>query len=253
MCRWHKHVAKSIATDITQDGFDVGRYSIALVAMGTQRVEQTAWGLQELHSIDGFNPEEILTPECQKAFEKSAAYTSLTVDEIQNKLDDQISVLNQAMDQLSSEISISKQDLGITDRITKDGYKQTCCATPNPRENGPQLDAAVVYLVKGYDDDLRDVASKELEVISNSELKALRYDPTVRGKDMELLKTQEPIRHAVERYVGIDGVKEALRTSFSLSVAYIFKTAPDDLKNGTGLSGASDCIMCEGVKGRAPS
>ena len=251
MCRWHKYAAKEAATNPHTGEFNVGHYAVALTAMGLFRIEQEQWKMPELFSIDGFNPEEILPADKWNAFERSGL--SKPTIEAQRDLAHAIADMRYGLEQTALAMDLSKEGLDITDRITKDGYKKTCCAAPNPRDNGPQLDAAVVYLVKGYDGETRDYASKPLKLISADELDALQSDLTVADKDRALLPRLHAIRIATELFLEQSGVVNALEQAFKNTIPVIFQMAERDLKEGRGLTGASECIMCEGTKGRKPA
>ncbi|MGE4312918.1 MAG: hypothetical protein AB7E85_01440 [Pseudobdellovibrionaceae bacterium] len=250
MCRWHKVTAKHLATDPQTGAFDVGRFAIALTAMGVNRVEQNKWGLAGLYEIDGFNPEEILEPERLAVYQNAPFYEERDLDTILSDLQAHEEHLRAALDVTAACCDISKEGLGITDNVTADGYKKTCCAPANPRENGPFLDAAVVNLFKGYDKADRSHVSGELELVSFDELINMTDDETVAEHDRPYLRQLTGVLAATEHFMSQDGVKDSLDACFRHSVDFIFATAQSDLDNGLGLSGPSDCIMCEGAKGR---
>lgn len=250
MCRWHKHAVKQAATDPATGEFDVAKYAVGITAMAMYRIEQKQWDMAELFEVDGFNPEEVLTEAAQAAFTRSGLAKPQA--DVEADLSAHIAKLREALDQLAASCDLTPEGLNITDRITKDGYKKTCCAPADPRENGPFLDAAVVNLFKGYDDEQRSFARGDLSLIDADELLALEDDETVAAHDRSHLPMLEGLRHATEIFLSQAGVKEALEETFKDSVAYIFQTAQDDLDNGRGLSGPSNCIMCEGAKGRKP-
>lgn len=250
MCKWHKLVAKTLATD-PQDGvFDVGKYAVALTAMSINRVEQEKWGLPSLYSIDGFNPDEILKDEVQKHYRSSSSFLDKTEKELEQSLARQIDILRDALNNTDRCCDITSEGLNIYDNITSEGYKKTCCSPANPRENGPFLDASVVYLFKGYDTKQRARASGDLELITFEDLEALQNDPSVAQNDKNFIPLLDGVRQATEFFLSHDGVLEALDGSFKSSIAYIFSTAQADSQLGRGLKGPSDCIMCEGTKGR---
>lgn len=248
MCRWHKLAAKEAATNPLTGEFHVGQYAVALVAMSMFRIEQDQWRLGELFEIDGFNPEEILQQKQWAAFEESGLNGQ--EHDAQRELDIQIAHMRHALAETALSFDLSQDALDIKDRIVKEGYKKTCCATPNPRENGPFLDAAVVYLVKGYDDDKRSYASGQLDLITADELYELQFDETVAEHDRPYIPMLEGVRSAAEYFITQPNIKDVLEKAFASSIAVIFQTAEDDLKAGRGLEGPSDCIMCEGSKGR---
>ena len=248
MCRWHKYAANEAATNPHTGEFNVGHYAVALTAMGLFRIEQERWKMPELFAIDGFNPEEILPEDKWGAFERSGL--SKPIIEAQRDLSHAIVDMRYGLEQTALAMDLSAEGLDITDRITKDGYKKTCCADPNPRDNGPQLDAAVVYLVKGYDNEKRDYARKSLSLITADELDALQSDPTVADNDRPHLQRLHAIRTATELFLEQPGVVNALEQAFKNTIPVIFQMAERDLKEGRALKGASDCVMCEGTAGR---
>ncbi len=249
MCRWHKHPMKMVAKNPKTNEFDVGLYAIALTAMAMYRVEQKQWKMAELFEIDGFNPEEIVTEPVQNAYQKSGLET-LSLADAEQKLIENTDKLRDLLRQTAAVYSLTKEDLNITDNITEEGYKKTCCAPADPRESGPFLDAAVVYLFKGYDNDKRSYASTVLSLISAEELEALEHDPTIPETIRPYLSRLEAIRAATEHFLKQAPVQELLEDTFQHSMAYIFQTAQSDLDKGLGLRGESNCIMCEGTKGR---
>lgn len=248
MCRWHKLAAKEAATNPQTGEFNVGQYAVALTAMGLLRVEQDKWGMADLFEIDGFNPKELLEDGIWQGFAQSPYNKDLRT--AQRDLALNITILRHALETTAQAFDLSPATLNIQDRITKDGYKKTCCAQPNPRENGPFLDAAVVYLAKGYDDTLRSYASGELALITADELEQLQDDPSVSEHDRRYIPVLEGLRSATEYFLALPDTRKALEGAFANSLTVIFQTAADDLAAGRGLEGPSDCIMCEGAKGR---
>lgn len=250
MCRWHKLAAKDAATDPITGNFNTAKYAVALTAMGLLRVEQKQWGLEQLFEIDGFNPEEILTTDIQTMYSKSP-YAGQDMELLKASFEKSVDIMRAALDKIENDHDYFTADnLNIPKGVTIDGYKESCCKPANPRDNGPFLDAAVVYLAKGYDDEKRSFASKPLELVTADELVALFSDPTIPENDRAYLPDLIAIREYTEHFLAEPDVKNALETAFSSSVSYIFDTAKDDLDKGLGLSGPSDCIMCEGAKGR---
>lgn len=251
MCKWHKMPAKDAATNTQTGEFNVGQYAVVLVAMGLSRIEQDKWKMPELFAIDGFNPEEVLQDNAVQAYKNSGL--DKPVSEAQRELSVHINHLRHALTETASVFDLSPDALNIKDRITKEGYKKTCCAKPDPRENGPFLDAAAVYLAKGYDDINRSYASKDLNLISAEELEGLKQDATVAEHDRKYIPLLEGVRGAAEYFLSLPNVVPALQGAFANTIAVIFETAEDDLKAGRGLEGPSNCIMCEGAKGRKPT
>ncbi|MAH05848.1 MAG: hypothetical protein CL561_09840 [Alphaproteobacteria bacterium] len=250
MCRWHKLAAKDAATNSETGEFDAAKYAVALTAMGLFRVEQDRWGLKDLFEIDGFNPEEILTDGALAAYKKTPM-AGRDMAEVKASLAQNVEILRKALDQLAAENDVCTVDgLNIPKGVTEEGYKATCCAPANPRDNGPFLDAAVVYLAKGYDDAERSYARGALELISAEELTALVHDETVAENDRPYIGSLENLRALSAKFLAMPNVEAAMEGAFRDSVSYIFDTAAYDLENGLGLTGASDCIMCEGAKGR---
>jgi len=250
MCRWHKLAAKEAATNPKTGEFNVGQYAVALTAMGLLRVEQTKWNMGALFEVDGFNPREVLEDDAWQAFDASGLKRPL--DQAKQDFAECVLHLRAALEKTAQNFDLSKDTLNITDIVTAEGYKEKCCAPVNPRENGPFLDAAVVYLAKGYDDETRDYATNILELVTSEELEEMRNDPTVAEADRKYLPLLEGVRGATEYFLSQPKAMETLQDAFASSIVMIFETAEDDLKAGRGLEGPSDCIMCEGVKGRKP-
>lgn len=250
MCRWHKLAAKDAATNQNTGDFDPAKYAVALTAMGLFRVEQDKWDLKALFEIDGFNPAEILTDEVQGAY-KNTPLSGRKAYEVQASLSAHVATLRDALDTLAAENEIcSVAGLNIPKGVTIDGYKATCCAPANPRDNGAFLDAAVVYLAKGYDDTARSYASGALTLVNQSEFDALAGDDYIGADEKVQIADLGNLREMSEKFLAMADVKAALEGAFRDSISHIFDTAEHDLENGLGLEGASDCIMCEGTKGR---
>lgn len=250
MCRWHKLAAKEAATNLVTGEFNVGQYAVALTAMGLFRIEQTKWKMKPLFEIDGFNPTEVLDEKAWDAFEESGL--KKPTHDAERDLSIHIANMRHALEKTAKSYDLNPDALDIRDRITKNGYKTSCCAEPNPRENGPFLDAAVVYLAKGYDDKDRSYASESLDLISADELDALKTDTAIPEQDQQYIPILEGVRGATEYFLAQPHISRTLEGAFTNSIALIFQTAEDDLKAGRGLEGPSDCIMCEGAKGRKP-
>ena len=248
MCRWHKHAMKQAATNPATGEFDAAKYAVGITAMALFRIEQNQFKMPEIFEIDGFNPEEVLTDEAKAAFERSGLARPMA--EIENKLAENVAKISAALDEVAHSVDVSMESFSIEDDVSIDGYKATCCAPADPRENGPFLDAAVVNLFKGYDDAQRSYASGALELISADELEALQNDSTIADHDKPYIPKLEPIRQATALFLDQPNMAELLEETFAYSIAYIFQTAQDDLDNGRGLTGPSNCIMCEGTKGR---
>ncbi len=248
MCRWHKHAVKLAATDPVTGEFHLGKYAVGLTAMALFRIEQTKWQMADLFEIDGFNPEELITDEAKAIFARSGL--ERPIEEVEASLEDNIERIRAALNIVADRCDLTKEGLSIPDIVTADGYKKTCCAPADPRENGPFLDAAVVNLFKGYDDVDRSYASGNLELITVDDLFDLENDNTVALHDRPYIAHLAGIRHATEALLNQPGLPEVLEDTFRDSVAFICQTAQDDFDNGFGLDGASNCIMCEGAKGR---
>lgn len=258
MCKWHKLSIKQVATDPKTGEFDAGVFAVGLTAMAALRVEQDKFNIKDLFANDGFNPEELLTQANQEAFANSGL-DNRSEEEVEQSLSQNIEKLREAILNVSNYISLDKDDLNVPKGVTKDGYKVTCCADANPRENGPFLDAAVIYLFKGYDtpEDVKseygfDVsgwayASQDLELISAQELEELSNDPAIPDEDKEYFPMLEGIRSAVEVFFENPEALSILEDTFRDTVAYVYHHAEDDFKNGYGLSGPSSCVMCEGT------
>ena len=224
MCKFHKDVAKDIATDSNTGDFDAGKYAVALTAMAHFRIEQY---MPSMFGCDGFIPAEMATQEAQQALDESDLRGCPHA--IQKFRDDNIKAMREAMDETASVFRLTHEDLNITPgEITKDGYKATCCAAPDPTINGPFMDHAVVYLFDGYDDDAKTYAGKD----------------TLALLDEAPSPEYEAIRMATEYFISKPDVKETLKQMFEDSLVTIFKEAPSDLEAGRGYEQTAGCVMC---------
>ncbi|MFA5593394.1 MAG: hypothetical protein WC989_08800 [Micavibrio sp.] len=221
MCKFHKDVARDIATDDSTGAFDAGRYATALVAMAMFRLEQY---MPAMHSCDGFNPDQMLTGEAKLSFAQSGLERPQSA--INNFRNFNIGTLRQAMDFTAQNFSLSLEALNIPDRITKAGYKATCCAEADPTENGPFLDEAVVELFEGYDDADKTWAANSLSLIP------IAHKPEF-----------EAIRMATEHFISQPGIHETLKAMFEHSVASIFQNAQAVKDAGLGRD-SEGCVMC---------
>lgn len=220
MCKFHKDVARDIATN-DAGAFDAGKYSTALVAMALFRVEQY---MPSMHGCDGFNPAQMLTETAKNALENSGL--SRPQSNINAYRDAQIGGLRAAMELTAQSCDLSLGGLNIPDRIVQGGFKATCCAEPDPTKNGPFLDEAVVELFDGYDDAAKTWAGGLLSLVD------VAHKPQF-----------EAIRTATEHFTSQPGVRDALQGMFEHSVASIFQNAKAVLDAGLGRD-SEGCVMC---------
>lgn len=223
MCKFHKDVAKDIATDTKTGAFDAGKYAVALTAMAHFRIEQY---MPSMFGCDGFVPAEMATAEAQKAIADSGLRSCPHA--MARYRDTHIEALRAAMADTASVFSLTQKDLNIAPgEITKDGYKATCCAQPDPTVNGPFMDYAVVYLFDGYDDAQKTYVSGTLSLMEDAPQ-----------------PQYEAIRMATAHFVAHPGVMETLKQMFEDSLVKIFKAAPADLEQGRGFKQTKGCVMC---------
>lgn len=160
MCKFHKDVARDVATDPATGQFDAGKYSVALVAMAKFRIEQY---MPAMFSCDGFVPAQMLTDASQKAF--AASGLAKPVDAIKAYRDANIKFVRDAMTRTATGHDLTLKGLGIPDNITQDGYKHCNKMPADITKSGPFLDEAVVELYDGYDDDKHDYVSGEFPLV----------------------------------------------------------------------------------------
>lgn len=224
MCKFHKDVAREIATNDAGE-FDAGKYSTALISMALFRVEQY---LPALHGVDGFNPALMATDTAKQAFAASGLQKPQA--EIQAYTNQHIDGLRAAMDLTANSMPLTLESLNIPDRIVQGGYKATCCAEPDPTENGPFLDEAVVELFTGYDDATKKWTSGPLSLVD------VAHKPQF-----------ESLRCAVEHFTSQDGVRDVLQGMFERSLASIIQSAEADLAAGH-VRDSQGCAMCRGTQ-----
>lgn len=224
MCKFHKDVAREIATNEAGQ-FDAGKYATALVSMALFRVEQY---MPSMHGCDGFNPALMITKTAKEALASSGLGRSQA--EIQSYLSENMAQLRSAMDCTAASMPLTLADLNIPDRIVQGGYKATCCAQPDPTENGPFLDEAVVELFEGYDDASKKWASGTLSLVQTA------HDPKF-----------EAIRMAAEHFASQSGIRDVLQGMFERSLASIFQSAEADLAAGH-VRDSQGCAMCRGTQ-----
>ena len=113
MCKFHKDVAREIATNEAGQ-FDAGKYATALVSMALFRVEQY---MPSMHGCDGFNPALMITKTAKEALASSGLGRSQA--EIQSYLSENMAQLRSAMDCTAASMPLTLADLNIPDRIVR--------------------------------------------------------------------------------------------------------------------------------------
>lgn len=228
MCKFHKDVARDIATDPATGQFDPGKYSVALMAMAKFRIEQY---MPSMHGCDGFVPEKMFTPEAIRALEESGLKKPEA--EIQAYRDAHIDAMRAAMALTAEAYDLSLKGLNIPDNITKDGYKHCEKMPADLTKNGPFMDEAVVQLFQGYDDEGKTWARGPLSLLSKA------HKPEF-----------EAIRTATEHLISQPGVTDVLKQMFENSLVHVFETARQEFDAGHTLK-TDGCVMC-GHGSRAP-
>ena len=170
MCKFHKDVARDIATDHTGT-LNPARYAVALTAMAKFRIEQY---MPAMHGCDGFTPAEMITEKARIALLQSGL--SFTAAEIKTYRDAHIGRLRAAMD-------------GI-----KTGTLDLPPLPADPATAGPFLDEAVVQLFDGYDDIAKAWARSALSLTPQAHKQA--FEP-LRAAVQDFLSQPgiEPILH----------------------------------------------------------
>lgn len=225
MCKFHKDVAKDIATNADGE-FHPGKYAVALMAMAHFRIEQY---IPSMFGDDGFVPKRLATPTAQQALKDSGLRGCQHA--IARYRDDNIEALRKAIDQTAAVMPLSPADLNIAPgEVTLDGYKATEDAKPDPTINGPFLDHAVVFLLKGYDDDSKKTyvsQGRELSLVTEAD------DPRF-----------EALRLATVHFISQPDVMPILKQMFEDSLVKTFKAAPEEARLGKGFNKTSGCVMC---------
>jgi hypothetical protein len=221
MCKFHKDVARDIATDPATGEFNPGQYSVALVAMAKFRIEQY---MPAMHGCDGYAPSMMVTEAAVKALDDSGL--KRPAQEIAAYRDATVAALKSAMALTAQSADLSLEGLNIPDAITKDGYKHCARMAADVTKNGPFLDEAVVQLFEGYDDADKCWARGELR------LSAEAHKPQF-----------EAIRAAAEHFLSQPGISEILKQRFEHSLAAVFTDAQAQLDAGNGLK-SDGCVMC---------
>lgn len=247
MCNWHKYAIREAATDPKTGAFDVAKYALGLTLIASQRIEQDRWHISALYETDGFNPAELVTDKAQAAFAASGLTEPL--EDAKAALTRDIDALRDLLTLCADACDLTPAGLNIPHpcHITKAGYKKTCCAEPDPRDNGPFLNTAVVYLYQGYDDAARKYASGDLALIGAEDLAALQGDTALPAESRKFFPLLEGLRAAAEYALERPGTRDLLQDTFRHSIAYLFLTAPADVAAQKGLSGPSHCAMCQGI------
>jgi hypothetical protein len=226
MCKFHKDVARDIATDPATGEFNPGKFSVALLAMAKFRIEQY---MPPMHGCDGFAPAKMTTDEAVKALDDSGLKKPLA--DIRAYRDAHIEAMWAAMNLTAQSCDLSLQGLNIPDNITKDGYKHCAKMPADITKAGPFMDEAVVQLFEGYDDAGKTWARGDLTLTNQA------HKPEF-----------EAIRMAAEHFISQPGVVDTFKQMFENSLVRVFEEAR--INGGPGLK-TDGCVMC-GHGSRAP-
>lgn len=227
MCKFHKDVARDIATNPVTGDFDAGQFCVALLAMAKFRIEQY---MPPMHGCDGFTPGEMTTETAVQALADSGLRTPRA--DITSYRDSHIDALRAAMALTTRSTDTSMAALNNPDRIVKGGYKATCCAEADPTKGGPFMDEAVVQLFGGYDDDAKTWARGDLSLLPEA------HKPQF-----------EAIRFATEIFLSQPGITETLKQMFEHSLVRVFEDAQDSQAPAVKSAG---CVMCGHGSRREP-
>jgi hypothetical protein len=219
MCKFHKDVARDIATNPATGAFDAGRYCVALLAIAHFRTEQY---MPSMFSNDGFKPSTLQTPEAIKALTDAGIRKPL--EEAQDYLKTNVGKLRDAMNLTAKSCDLTVYGLNIPDTITKNGYQHCESMGPDITKNGPFMDEALVQLFTGYDDDTKTWAKGPLTLLKEA------HKPQY-----------EAIRQAAEFFISQPGVKETMKGMFENSLVRTFEEARID--GGVDLK-TDGCVMC---------
>lgn len=219
MCKFHKDVARDIATDPVTGDFNPGKYCVALTAMAKFRIEQY---MPVMHGCDGFVPAMMTTDDAVRALDDTGLRKPAA--DIQAYRDARIGAMRDAMALTAQSCDLSMQALNIPDTITREGYRHCAKMAPDPTKNGPFMDEAVVQLFEGYDDEGKTWARGTLTLADQA------HKPVF-----------EAIRTATEHFLGQPGVTDTLKQMFENSLVRVFDDAR--IKGGAGLK-TDGCVMC---------
>lgn len=219
MCKFHKDVAREIATSPLTGDFDAGQYCVALLAMAQFRIEQY---MPAMHGCDGFVPADMTTETAVKALEGSGLKRPRA--QIEADFTPQIVQMRRAMALTARSCDLSVESLNIPDTLTKDGYKHCAKMAADVTKNGPFMDEAVVQLFEGYDDEDKTWARGPLTLAPQA------HKPQF-----------EAIRMAAEHYLAQPGVTQTLQALFEDSLVRVFEDAHH--ASGPGLK-SDGCVMC---------
>ena len=266
MCKFHKDLARAVATNPDTGEFHAGHYAVALVGM-FPRLEEY---IPDMFGCDGFVPKHMAGQEVQDMLntaEKLHDYVyhadgSLkSLEEVRTAeetfREDHLGFLRAAMLEIAAKHDLSEEGLNFPDfkKQTSTGYKATCCADPDPRENGPFLSVAIVHSYEGYRDEKIPMVAFGEEWDGDPEYYAerpLTIKDTAPNPDVAGINgyNLQPVMDATRDYHAIDGVREVIEEMFCHAVTRIFRSAPDDLANGIGFNESFGCAMC-GSAGKA--
>lgn len=219
MCKFHKDIAREIATNPATGAFDPGRYCVALLAIAHFRTEQYMPGM---FSNDGFKPSTLQTPEAIKALTDAGIRKPLA--DAQAYITTHISQLRDAMTLTAKSCDLTVYGLNIPDTITKNGYQHCESMGPDITKNGPFMDEALVQLFSGYDDATKTWAKGPLTLLPEA------HKPQF-----------EAIRQAAAFFISQPGVKDTMQHMFESSLVRVFEEAR--IKGGVDLK-TDGCVMC---------
>jgi hypothetical protein len=222
MCKFHKDVAREIATNPITNKFEPGIFAIGLLAMASFRIEQH---MPEMFGCDGFIPSQMTTDTAVKSFEKSGLSTDIPA--MEQYFSDNIDFVRNAMRRVTQNKDISLDAMNISDLLVKDGYKATQESTPDMTQAGPFMDEAVVQLFDGYEDAEKTYASGPLKLLTKA------HKPEF-----------ETLRTITDEFLKQPGVRDVLNKMFENALSTIFINAKNDVELGLGMTKTNGCVMC---------
>lgn len=206
MCKFHKDIARAIATDAATNQFDPALYSVALVVMAKYRIEQH---MPEMFGCDGYSAYQMATPQAQGAFARSGltvpqaeidTYHAAHINDLRRAIVDATRGLPVSIKGLNLPKNPVK-DVRFLDEATVELFDGPGYYTKHNQQSKGKPDGAVM----GY-------------VADEINLTASAHDPKF-----------EPIRQAAAAFLAYEGVETVLEQMFKHSLASKFQAAPDQV------------------------
>ena len=202
MCKFHKDVARAIATDPVSGQFDPSLYSVSLLVMAKYRIEQY---MPAMFGCDGYSNYQMATPQAQAAFDQSG--------------------LAAAANGASSADIAAMRDALLVATAGMDLSRAALHLPKNPVKDTRFLDEATVELFDGPGYYTKANIMRKGQPPEGTPMGYV--DDEIAFLDAAHKPAFEPIRAAATAFLAQPGVDVTLTKLFKESLAEKFSAAPD--------------------------